>query len=272
MAPPYAVRAIEDRWRRRWEADAVGRVDVDAVDPDRAFYNLVEFPYPSAEGLHIGHIFKYSGADAFGRFQRMRGRSVFQPIGFDAFGIHTENYALQVGQDPRSLTARTTERFRAQLSRGGMAWDWSRVVDTSQPGYYRWTQWLLVRLFEAGLLHQAEAPVLWCPSCLTVLAREQTDDGGTACERCGTAVTERVMRQWFLRITAYADRLLDGLDALDWPERAKRLQRQWIGRSHGREISQSCSRLSLRPIHWRCSRLARSSQSRSSRPAHSLSA
>ncbi|HEX4905004.1 MAG TPA: leucine--tRNA ligase [Acidimicrobiales bacterium] len=236
MAPPYDVRAIEDRWRSRWEADGVGRVDVEAVDADRAFYNLVEFPYPSAEGLHIGHIYKYSGADAFGRYQRMRGREVFQPIGFDAFGIHTENYALTVGQNPKDLTRRTTERFRAQLSRGGMAWDWSRVVDTSQPDYYRWTQWLLVRLFEAGLLHQAEAPVLWCPSCLTVLAREQTEDGGTSCERCRTAVTERVMRQWFLRITAYADRLLDGLDALDWPERAKRLQRQWIGRSHGREI------------------------------------
>jgi leucyl-tRNA synthetase len=236
MAPPYDVHAIEDRWRRRWEADGLGRVDPATVDPARAFYNLVEFPYPSAEGLHVGHVFKYSGADAYGRLQRMRGREVFQPIGFDAFGIHTENYALRVGQHPRELTGRTTERFRAQLARGGMAWDWSRAVDTSRPAYYRWTQWLLVRLFEAGLLYEAEAPVVWCPSCLTVLAREQTEDGGTTCERCGTPVGERVMRQWFLRITAYADRLIDGLDALDWPERAKRLQRRWIGRSHGREI------------------------------------
>ncbi|MGH9289904.1 MAG: class I tRNA ligase family protein [Acidimicrobiales bacterium] len=236
MAQPYDVHEIEDRWRRRWEADGIGRLDLDEVDPARKFYNLVEFPYPSAEGLHIGHVFKYSGVDVFGRFQRMRGWQVFQPIGFDAFGIHTENFALRVDRHPQELTAHTTERFRAQLSRAGMAWDWSRAIDTSQPDYYRWTQWLLVRLFDAGLMYQAEAPVLWCPSCLTVLAREQTEDGGTTCERCRSVVAERVMRQWFLRITAYADRLVDGLDELDWPERAKRLQRQWIGRSEGREI------------------------------------
>ncbi|MGH9235319.1 MAG: class I tRNA ligase family protein [Acidimicrobiales bacterium] len=236
MAQPYDVRSIEDRWRRRWEADGFGRLNLDRVDPARKLYNLVEFPYPSAEGLHVGHVFKYSGADAFGRYQRMRGREVFQPIGFDAFGIHTENFALRLDQHPLNLTGRTTERFRAQLSRGGMAWDWSRLVDTSSPRYYRWTQWLLVRLFEAGLMYQAEAPVLWCPSCLTVLAREQTEAGGTVCERCGDLVVERVMRQWFLRITDYAERLVEGLERLDWPERAKRLQRQWIGRSEGREI------------------------------------
>jgi leucyl-tRNA synthetase len=236
MALPYDVVEVEDRWRRRWDEERFGRLDLDHVDPARVFYNLVEFPYPSAEGLHIGHVFKYSGADAFGRRQRMAGRQVFQPIGFDAFGIHTENYALRVDQHPKELTGRTTERFRAQLSRGGMAWDWSRVVDTSSPDYYRWTQWLLVTLFDAGLLYQAEAPVVWCPSCLTVLAREQTENGGTTCERCGAEVGERIMRQWFLRITAYADRLVDGLDGLDWPARAKRLQRQWIGRSDGREI------------------------------------
>ena len=233
---PYDVHQIEDYWRQRWEADGSGRLNLDEVDPAAKFYNLVEFPYPSAEGLHIGHVFKYSGADAFGRYQRMLGRAVFQPIGFDAFGIHTENFALKLDQHPLGLTRRTTERFRAQLSRGGMAWDWSRAIDTSQPEYYRWTQWLLVRLFGAGLMYQAEAPVLWCPSCLTVLAREQTENAGATCERCGTGVTERVMRQWFLRITAFADRLLAGLDGLDWPDRAKRLQRQWIGRSEGREI------------------------------------
>jgi leucyl-tRNA synthetase len=236
VAQPYDVRSIEDRWRRRWEADGLGRLNLDRVDTARKFYNLVEFPYPSAEGLHVGHVFKYSGADAFGRYQRMRGRQVFQPIGFDAFGIHTENFALRLDRHPFDLTARTTERFRAQLSRAGIAWDWSRLVDTSRPGYYRWTQWLLLRLLDAGLMYQAEAPVLWCPSCLTVLAREQTEAGGTLCERCGDVVGERVMRQWFLRITAYADRLLDGLERLDWPERAKRLQRQWIGRSEGREV------------------------------------
>ena len=230
MAQPYDVRAIEAAWRARWDAAGIDRVDLDAVATDDVFYNLVEFPYPSAEGLHVGHVYRYGGVDTYGRYQRMRGKRVFQPIGLDAFGIHTENYALKVGEHPRPLTARTSARFRAQLARVGMAWDWSRMIDTSDPGYYRWTQWLLTRLFGAGLMYQAEAPVVWCPSCLTVLAREQTEHDGTACERCGARVTEKVMTQWFLRITAYADRLHDGLKGLDWPERAKRLQRQWIGR------------------------------------------
>ena len=230
MAQPYDVRAIEATWRARWDEDGTGSVDLDAVAADDVFYNLVEFPYPSAEGLHVGHVYRYGGVDTYGRYLRMRGRHVFQPIGFDAFGIHTENYALKVGEHPRPLTARTTARFREQLDRMGMAWDWSRAIDTSDPSYYRWTQWLLTRLFDAGLMYQAEAPVVWCPSCMTVLAREQTEHDGTACEPCGTRVAERVMTQWFLRITAYADRLHDGLADLDWPERAKRLQRQWIGR------------------------------------------
>lgn len=231
MEQPYAVREIEARWRERWQAEGTGLVDLNTVDAESVFVNLVEFPYPSAEGLHVGHVFKYSGVDAFGRYMRMRGRQVFQPIGFDAFGIHTENYALKADEHPATLTARTTARFREQLARAGMAWDWTRAIDTSRPDYYRWTQWVLARLFEAGLMYQASAPVLWCTSCLTVLAREQTENDGTVCERCGTVVTERVMKQWFLRITDYADRLFDGLEALDWPERAKRLQRQWIGRS-----------------------------------------
>ena len=239
MAVPYDFREIEDRWRQRWDAAALDRLDLDTVDRSELFYNLVEFPYPSAEGLHVGHVFKYSGADAYGRYQRMRGRQVFQPIGFDAFGIHTENYALRLGRHPLALTRQTTEAFRAQLSHGGMAWDWSRCIDTSQPGYYRWTQWILTKLFGAGLLYQANAPVVWCPSCLTVLAREQTEveSGETVCERCSTPVAEREMCQWFLRTTAYAERLLVGLDELDWPERAKRLQRRWVGRSEGREIA-----------------------------------
>jgi len=233
MALPYNPDEIEAKWRQRWDASGLYRPDVGRAG-DALFYNLVEFPYPSAEGLHVGHVFRYSGVDAYGRYHAMRGRSVFQPIGFDAFGIHTENYALRVGENPATLTARTTAAFRRQLERGGFAWDWSRTLDTSDPAYYRWTQWILVRLFAAGLMYREEAPVVWCPSCLTVLAREQTE--GDRCERCGTTVTERTMRQWFLRTTAYAERLLSGLDALDWPERAKKLQRQWIGRSEGREI------------------------------------
>lgn len=254
MGQPYEVHEIEARWQARWRADGIGVVDLDTVDTERVFVNLAEFPYPSAEGLHVGHVYRYSGIDAYGRYQRMRGREVFQPIGFDAFGIHTENYALTVDEHPASLTARTTTRFAQQLSRAGLGWDWTRPIDTSRPGYYRWTQWVLTRLFDAGLMYQTEAPVLWCPSCLTVLAREQTENEGTVCERCDTPVTERVMTQWFLRITDYAQQLLDGLDELDWPERAKRLQRQWIGRSEEREPGSDRPVVRYRLRDWLISR------------------
>jgi leucyl-tRNA synthetase len=191
MAAPYDVPRAEAYWRDRWETEGVGRVDLATVDASNVFVNLVEFPYPSAEGLHVGHAFRYAGVDAYGRYRRMAGKQVFQPIGFDAFGIHTENYALRVGEHPISLTTSTTARFRQQLSRAGMAWDWSRAIDTSRPEYYRWAQWILVRLFEAGLLYRAEAPVIWCPSCLTVLAAEQTERDGTVCERCDSVVMSR---------------------------------------------------------------------------------
>ncbi len=230
----YDPVEVEARWRARWEADRLLEVDVERVDPDRKFYNLVEFPYPSAEGLHVGHAYTYSGADTYGRWLRMRGEAVFQPIGFDSFGIHTENYALKVGEHPKTLTARTIAHYREQLKRLGAAWSWDHEVATSDPSYYRWTQWLFLRLYRAGLAVRREAPVVWCPSCLTVLANEQLE--GDRCERCSTRVTTRVTEQWFLRITAYADELLDGLDVLDWPEAAKRAQREWIGRSAGVEV------------------------------------
>jgi leucyl-tRNA synthetase len=207
---------------------------VDRAARDRTFYNLVEFPYPSAEGLHVGHAYTYSGADTYGRYLRMRGREVFQPIGFDSFGIHTENYALKLGEHPGTLTERTIANYRRQLASLGAAWDWSREIVTSDPSYYRWTQWVFVKLFRAGLAVRREAQVVWCPSCLTVLANEQLE--ADRCERCGTRVIQRTMLQWFLRITAYADELLRGLDGLDWPESAKRVQREWIGRSEGVEI------------------------------------
>jgi leucyl-tRNA synthetase len=230
----YDPIEVQGRWQARWERDRLHELDLARVAPEDKLYNLVEFPYPSAEGLHVGHTCTYAGADTYGRYQRMRGRAVFQPIGFDAFGIHTENYALRVGEDPTTLTARTVERYRGQLRRLGAAWDWGHEVVTSDPAYYRWTQWVFLRLHEAGLAAWREAAVVWCPSCLTVLANEQLE--GDRCERCGTPVTERTMHQWFLRMTAYADRLLDGLDALDWAESAKRQQRAWIGRSSGLEI------------------------------------
>jgi leucyl-tRNA synthetase len=160
MEQPFDVHEVEARWRERWGEEGIGLVDLDAVDASTVFVNLVEFPYPSAEGLHVGHVLRYAGVDTYGRYMRMRGRQVFQPIGFDAFGIHTENYALRVDEHPATLTARTTARFTEQLTRAGMVWDWARAIDTSQPDYYRWTRWVLARLFEAGLMYQAEAR--WC--------------------------------------------------------------------------------------------------------------
>ena len=235
MGVPYDVHEVERRWQARWDADRLYEVDVDAVSLADAFYNLVEFPYPSGDGLHVGHVLTYCGADSFGRYQRMLGKTVFQPIGFDSFGINAENYARKLGEHPRDVIERTTATFRRQLSSVGCGWDWSRSIETSDPAYYRWTQWLFVRLFRAGLAYRAEAPVVWCPSCQTVLANEQVEDA--ACERCGTRVTERVMTQWFLRTTAYAERLRRGLDALEWPEPAKNRQRSWIGGLHDWLIS-----------------------------------
>jgi leucyl-tRNA synthetase len=234
MSDDYVPGDVESRWQARWSKDRLPEIDIEGVDPARKFYNLVEFPYPSAEGLHVGHAYTYTGADSYGRYLRMRGRDVFQPIGFDSFGIHTENFALKVGEHPRTLTARTVDNYRRQLKALGSAWDWSREVVTSDPSYYRWTQWIFVRLYEAGLAERRQAPVVWCPSCLTVLAHEQLEGG--RCERCKTPATRRVMLQWFLKTTVYAEELLAGLDELDWPDSAKRVQREWIGRSEGVEI------------------------------------
>lgn len=251
MSLPYDHPAVEARWRARWAADGRHEVDLDRPDGN-PLYNLVEFPYPSAAGLHIGHALTYSGADVWGRYQRRRGRHVFQPIGFDAFGINAENYALRAGRHPGELIATTIANYRRQLNALGGAWSWKHQVTTSDPGYYRWTQWVFLRLFHAGLAYRAEAAVLWCPQCQTVLAREQVEATGR-CERCDAVVVERVMRQWFLRITAYAGRLLDGLDHLDWPESAKNKQRAWIGRriaANGAETFRLHDWLISRQRYW----------------------
>jgi leucyl-tRNA synthetase len=235
MGVPWDHAEVEARWQARWTGARRHEVDRAGTDAAVATYNLVEFPYPSAEGLHIGHAMTYAGADTWGRLQRRYGRVVFQPMGFDSFGINAENYALRAGEHPASLMERTTANYRRQLEELGAAWSWDAVVSTSDPSYYRWTQWVFLRLLAAGLAYQAEAPVLWCPDCMTVLAREQVEDD--VCERCGAVVVERVMRQWFLRITAYADRLRAGLDALDWPDPAKNRQRRWIDGMHDWLIS-----------------------------------
>jgi leucyl-tRNA synthetase len=232
----YAPQTIEPKWQARWQETALYRTDLTLADGGPKFYNLMEFPYPSAEGLHVGHTFTFGGADTSGRFQRMRGHTVFEPMGFDAFGIHSENYALKQNINPMQLTARTTARYRhEQLGRIGAMFDWDHSVDTSQPDYYKWTQWIFVQLFKAGLAIRKEAPVNWCPSCLTVLANEQVIDGH--CERCGTPVIQRELTQWFFTITKYADRLLDNLVGLDWPDESKVRQAHWIGRSEGAQLT-----------------------------------
>jgi leucyl-tRNA synthetase len=231
----YSPAQIEPKWRRRWDQSGLYRTDLSLAHGRPKHYNLMEFPYPSAEGLHVGHVYTYGGADTSARFLRMRGCEVFEPMGFDAFGIHSENYALRLNINPMELTARTTRRYRdEQLSRIGGMFDWSHSVDTSDPRYYRWTQWLFLQLFKAGLAYRKEAPVNWCPNDLTVLANEQVIDG--RCERCGAVVVQKELTQWFLRITAYADRLLHDLDGLDWPEESKVRQANWIGKSEGAEL------------------------------------
>jgi leucyl-tRNA synthetase len=229
----YDPRTIETKWLKRWDQADLYRVDLDKAH--RPFYNLMEFPYPSGEGLHVGHFYTYSGADTYGRYQRMIGKDVFQPMGFDAFGIHGENYALKIGENPAIVMPRNMTRFREeQIKRMGAAFDWSREVDTTDPRYYKWTQWIFLQLYKAGLAFRASASVNWCPKDLTVLADEQVIDGH--CERCGTVVIKRELEQWFFKITAYAERLLDHSKA-DFTEITKTLQRNWIGRSEGAEVT-----------------------------------
>jgi leucyl-tRNA synthetase len=230
-AAGYDFHAAESRWGRAWLENPPAAFDVRQSDPARKFYNLVEYPYPSAEGLHVGHAYTYCGADAFGRYMTMNGRQVLQPIGFDSFGIHTENFAIKINEHPKSVTDRTTANYRRQLKRLGANWAWDLELRTDDPAYYRWTQWIFIQLFKAGLAERKRSPVVWCPSCLTVLAFEQVE--GNRCERCSSQVTTKVMKQWFLRVTAYADKLLETLEELDWSALSKRLQRDWIGRSTG---------------------------------------
>jgi len=232
MGDTYDPHEIEPRWQRAWEEAGLHHTDLDAAK--RPFYNLMEFPYPSGEGLHVGHFYSYGGADTFGRFQRMRGWDVFQPMGFDAFGIHAENYALKMGINPAILVPRNVSRFREeQLKRMGAAFDWAREVNTTDPRYYRWTQWIFLQLYKGRLAYRAEAPVNWCPSCLTTLADEQVVGGH--CERCDSLVTKRRLTQWFFRITDYAERLLD-FSGADFSETTQTLQRHWIGRKEGAEV------------------------------------
>ncbi len=226
----YDHQAIERKWREIWERR--GDHVIDHAGAARPYYNLMMFPYPSAEGLHVGNVYAFTGADIHGRFRRMEGYDVFEPIGFDAFGIHSENFAIQRKVHPAKLTAANVHNFREnQLKRIGARFDWTKEVNTTLPGYYGWTQWVVLQLHKRGLVYRKAASVNWCPSCMTVLADEQVEHG--ACERCGSEVDQRNLEQWFVRITDYAQRLLEGLDAIDWSEVTRTAQRNWIGRSEG---------------------------------------
>ena len=228
----YPFQAIEPKWQRYWDEHQTFRTTDDADQPK--YYVLDMFPYPSGAGLHVGHPEGYTATDILARYKRMRGFNVLHPIGWDAFGLPAEQYAIKTGTHPRATTEANVGRFREQLKSLGFSYDWSREINTTSPDYVRWTQWIFLQLYEKGLAYQAEVPVNWCPELGTVLANEEVIDGKS--EVGGFPVVRRPMRQWMLKITAYADRLLDGLDGLDWPESTKEMQRNWIGRSEGAEV------------------------------------
>src|SRR6059036_209010 len=233
LPPPYDPQVVEAAWQARWVEQRTNEPDLDR--PRRPFYNLMMFPYPSAEGLHVGNMFAFTGADIYGRFKRLQGHDVFEPIGFDAFGIHSENYALSVGTHPARLIPQNIETFRRQLKRFGGMFDWRHELSTTDPRYYKWTQWIFVKLFKAGLAFRKKAAVNWCPKDMSVLANEQVING--YCERHpDTRVEQRFLEQWFFAITRYAERLLKNLDWLDWSDSTRTLQRNWIGRSDGAEL------------------------------------
>jgi leucyl-tRNA synthetase len=233
MADRYPFQDIEPKWQREWEARGLFR----AVDGDarrKKLYLLDMFPYPSGAGLHVGHPEGYTATDIVARFKRMQGFNVLHPMGWDAFGLPAEQYAIDTGTHPAVTTRKNIETFKRQIQRLGFAYDWSREIDTTDPAYVKWTQWIFLQLYAKDLAYTAEAPVWWCPDCASVLANEEVVDG--RCERKGHPVERRPMRQWMLRITAYAERLLADLDGLDWPEHIKEQQRHWIGRSEGADV------------------------------------
>ncbi len=228
----YDPQEVEGKWQKRWRDRGTNAVDIaGASDP---YYALMMFPYPSAEGLHVGNLFAFVGNDIYGRFQRLQGHNVFEPFGYDAFGIHSENYALKLGKHPGKLIPENIANFRRQVERSGLMIDWRHTLATTDPEYYKWTQWVFLQLLKHGLAYRKQAAVNWCPSCKTVLANEQVIGG--RCERCQTPVEQRLLEQWFFRISDYAPRLLNNLDHLDWSESTRTAQRNWIGRSEGAEI------------------------------------
>lgn len=225
----YDFKTIEEKWQKRWETEGTFRASNDTSKPK--FYGLVEFPYPSGVGMHVGHIKAYSGLEVICRKRRMEGYNVLFPIGFDAFGLPTENYAIKTGIHPREVTDRNIAKFTSQLKRVGFSFDWSRTIDTTEEDYYRWTQWIFLKMFEKGLAFRSTALVNYCPSCKVVLSNE--DSQGGKCDICHSDIIQKSKDVWYLRITEYADKLLDGLDTVDYPANIKQQQINWIGKSRG---------------------------------------
>lgn len=225
----YNPKKIEQKWQKRWKKQGIYQPDLKKAD--NPFYNLMMFPYPSAEGLHVGNMYAFTGADIYGRYKRMHGFDVLEPIGLDGFGIHSENYALKVNEHPRDVAKRTQRNFYKQLEATGNGYAWGNTLETYGLDYYKWTQWLFIKMYEKGLVERKRASVNWCPGCKTVLSDEQVIQG--RCERCDSEVLQKKLEQWFFKITDYAERLLDNLERIDWPKRIKEMQRNWIGRSEG---------------------------------------
>ena len=233
--PSYPFSIIEQKWQRYWKEQKTFKVLEDEnYPPERRAYVLDMFPYPSGAGLHVGHPEGYTATDMYCRYLRMKGYAVLHPMGFDSFGLPAENYAIKTGTHPRLTTQENINNFRRQIQSFGFSYDWDREVATSDPKYYRWTQWIFLQLYKRGLAYETQAPINWCPSCLTGLANEEVKDGH--CDRCGSQVVRRNVRQWMLKITAYAEQLLEDLEELDWPQSVKSMQRNWIGKSTGAEI------------------------------------
>ena len=229
----YDPIALEKKWQERWEADGIYRVPDDDDRP--RWYEMTMYPYPSGD-LHIGHWYAMAPADTHARFRRMQGYNVLHPMGFDAFGLPAENAAISRGIHPYEWTMSNIRNMREQLRSMGAIYDWSKEIICALPEYYRWNQWFFLKLYEKGLAYRAHAPVVWCPSCATVLANEQVLNG--RCERCQTPITRRDLAQWFLRITDYAEELLDFDGLLEWPEKILAMQRNWVGpqRGHGNQL------------------------------------
>src|SRR5688500_1333599 len=238
----YDPRTIEPKWQEIWEREATWEVSNDEVAGADKSYVLEMLPYPSGEP-HMGHLKNYSVGDAVAHFHRRTGRRVLHPMGYDAFGLPAENHAIKTGEHPRDSTAKSIAEFQRQFREWGISIDWSREFGTHEPRYYRWTQWIFLQLFQHGLAYRKEAAVKWCPNDQTVLANEQVIDG--RCERCGAEVEAQQLEQCFFRTTDYADRLLDDLATIEWPEHVKIMQRNWIGRSEGAEVVFRCEELGI---------------------------